>query len=507
MINYILRQTKQEVKMYGVNMHAQVRRDCLVEGLSLRKASKKYGADRRTIKKMVGSAIYKGYCRMKAIKRPKIGAFEDFINEIIEEDKKSPKKQRHTIKRIYDRLKAEKGYVGCYNTVRNYVGERRRIYKEMYVPLTHEAGTAQVDFGEAIAILGGRREKIHFFVMDLCYSDGCYVKAYIRENTEAFCDGHVNAFKFFGGAPDKILYDNSKIAIAKILGQERKKTRVFTELQSYYLFKDEFANVGKGNEKGKVENLVGYARRNFMVPLPKFDDIEELNRYLEECCKRRQEAKQDERLQEDKKAFLKLPDEPFLACSIQAGKVNSESLVRYQNNDYSVPVAYGYYNILIKGYVDKVVIYYKTREIASHKRHYGRGETVYNPLHYLPLIERKIRSFTQAAPLKGWDLPNCFNVLRDKLESKYDNKQGRRLYIQVLRLLEDFNINAVSQAVEYGLKHSLLDPVSIKHLILQQIDKRPAPLKVCPNILTVKNVKPDLSLYNDLIKRGAYARK
>lgn len=490
--------------MYGVNMYAQVRIDCLVEGLSMRQASQKYGVDRRTIKKMLGNAIYKGYCRTKEVKRPRIEGFTEFINDIIEKDKTSPKKQRHTIQRIYDRLRQEKGYQGCYNTVWNYLKEKRRIHKEMYVPLVHEAGEAQVDFGEAIAILGGEEVKIHFFVMDLPYSDAFYVKAYKSENTEAFCDGHVSSFNFFNGVPSNILYDNTRIAVTRILGEERQRTAMFSQLQSYYLFKDLFARVGRGNEKGNVENLVGFVRRNFMVPIPEFKNIELLNEYLEECCKKRQivNGSIKEKLIEEQKVFLKLPDKPFLACNIQAGKVSSESLVRYQNNDYSVPVAYGYHNVLIKGYVDKVVICYKDKEIASHKRYYGKGKDIYNPLHYLPLIERKIRSFAQAAPLKNWELPSCFSTLRDKLESKY-GKQGTRYYIQILRFLEDFQMNVVIQAVQYGLKHSLLDPISIKHLILQQIDKRPAPLdkKDYPAILAVECPKPDLSIYNDLITR------
>ena len=137
------------------------------------------------------------------------------------------------------------------------------------MPLSHLPGHAQCDFGEALVIIGGVEQKAHCFVLDLPHSDGCFVKAYPAETTEAFLDGHVSAFAFLGGVPRSILYDNTKLAVARILGDgRRKRTRAFTELQSHYLFDDRFGRPGKGNDKGKVEGMVGYMRRNFLVPVP-----------------------------------------------------------------------------------------------------------------------------------------------------------------------------------------------------------------------------------------------
>jgi transposase len=158
----------------------------------------------------------------------------------------------------------------------------------MFVPLAHAPGHAQVDFGEAIGIIGGVECKVHFFAFDLPHSDACFVAAYPAESKEAFCDGHVKAFGFFGGVPKSILYDNTRIAVARILGDGvRQRTQVFSELQSHYLFEDRFGRPGKGNDKGKVEGLVGYARRNFMVPVPAFDSFEALNAHLIACCRKR----------------------------------------------------------------------------------------------------------------------------------------------------------------------------------------------------------------------------
>ena len=150
------------------------------------------------------------------------------------------------------------------------------------MPLTHAAGEAQVDFGEALVVIAGVEQKAHYLAMDLPHSDDCFVAAFPAETTEAFLEGHVRAFAYFGGVPTRILYDNTKIAVAKILGgEERQRTRAFSELQSYYLFADKFGRPAKGNDKGKVEGLVGYARRNFMVPIPRVSSWEELNAHLE----------------------------------------------------------------------------------------------------------------------------------------------------------------------------------------------------------------------------------
>ena len=273
----------------------------------------------------------------------------------------------------------------------------------------HPPGQAQCDFGEALVVIGGVEQKAHCFVLDLPHSDGCYVKAYPAETTEAFLDGHVSAFAFLGGVSQSILYDNTKLAVAKILGDgRRQRTRAFTELQSHYLFGDRFGRPGKGNGKGKVEGLVGYARRNFLVPVPSFESFDALNAYLERRCLERMDAKLrshtetiGQRMERDLEALLPLPPAPYDACDKQPGRVSSLSLVRYRTNDYSVPVAYGHRDVLVKGYVDQVVVSCGSEFIAEHPRSYGRDDFIYDPIHYLPLLERKTGALDQAAHYRG----------------------------------------------------------------------------------------------------------
>ena len=239
--------------MKGVELYGRVRHAVRIEGLSERAAARRFGIDPRTVNKMMKFSVPPGYVRKKPPAKPKLDPFIPVIDRILGDDKLRPKKQLHTAKRIFERLRDEHGFTGGITIVKDYVAGWRQRAQEMFVPLVHPPGHAQADFGEAIGIIGGVERKIHFFAFDLPHSDACFVVGYPAETTEAFCDGHVRAFAFFGGVPKSILYDNTKIVVARILGDgKRQRTRVFTELQSHYLFEDRFGRPGKGNDKGKV---------------------------------------------------------------------------------------------------------------------------------------------------------------------------------------------------------------------------------------------------------------
>jgi transposase len=429
---------------------------------------------------MLRYAVPPGYQRQQAVKRPKLGPWVGAIDAILEEDKSTPPKQQHTAKRIFERLRGEHGFTGGYTIVKDYVHTAKLRSREMFVPLTHAPGEAQADFGEAWVVMAGVKLKAHFLGMDLPHSDDCFVIAFPAETTEAFLEGHARAFDYFGAVPTRILYDNTKIAVARILGgEERVKTRVFSELQSHYLFADKFGRPAKGNDKGKVEGLVGYARRNFMVPIPHFKSWDELNAHLEaECRKRRQRRLRGhsetigERFERDRAAMLPLPVSPYEACEKISARVNSLSLVRYRANDYSVPTQYGHRQVWVKGYVHEVVITCGSDVIARHERSYEREAVVFDPLHYLALIEQKTRALDQAAPLAGWQLPECFATLRRLLEARL-RKHGSREYVQVLRLMETFTLAEVTHAVEDALHLGTISFDAVKHLLLCRIERRP----------------------------------
>ena len=197
--------------MYRVDLYLRVRRAVMVEGMSVREASRVFGLHRDTVRKMLAYSVPPGYRRQSPPRRTKLEPFTGVIDRILDDDHRVPKKQRHTAKRIWERLRDEYGFDGGYTTVKDYLRENRRQTKEMFVPLSHPPGQAQCDFGEALVIIGGVEQKAHYLILDLPHSDGCFVKAFPAETTEAFLDGHFSAFAFLGGVPQSILYDNTNL--------------------------------------------------------------------------------------------------------------------------------------------------------------------------------------------------------------------------------------------------------------------------------------------------------
>ena len=466
-----------------MDVYARVRRAVQVEGRSVRRTARDFGLSRKTVRKMLMYSVPPGYQRKKPAARPKLGPWVGVIDQILEDDESQPKKQRHTARRIYDRLKDEHSFTGGYTIVKDYVRQARLRHKEVFVPLAHPPGDAQADFGEALAVIEGVEQKAHFLCVDLPHSDDAFVVAFPAENTESFCEGHNQAFAYFAGVPRSILYDNTKIAVREITGDgERKPTEEFSKLQSHYLFEAKFGRPGKGNDKGMVEGLVGYARRNFLVPVPRAASWEELNAHLVEQCRKRRERKLwghtetiTERFERDREKLLPLPPAPYEACEQRATRATSQALVRYETNDYSVPVKYAHQRVLVKAFVWEVVIACGSEVIARHRRSYEREEMIFDPLHYLALLEQKTNALDQAAPLVGWELPAQFSELRRQMEARL-GKRGRREYVQVLRLLETFTLGEVHRGVRDALRLGAISFDAVKHLLLCAIEQRPPKL-------------------------------
>ena len=469
--------------MFAVELYAAVRKFVFVEGHSQREAAQVFGLSRDTVAKMCRYSAPPGYVRTKPPERPKLGPLVPVIDAILEADRLAPPKQRHTAKRIFERLRDEHGYTGGYTVVKDYVRLSRARSREVFIPLAHPPGHAQVDFGECVAVIGGVQMKLHVFCFDLPHSDAFFLKAYAAETTEAFLDGHVSAFAFFGGVPLSILYDNLKLAVAQILGDgTRKRTQAFTELVSHFLFDDRFGRPGKGNDKGKVEGLVKFMRLNYLTPIPHAPSIDALNARLVKRCLARQMERTGrheqtifERLAADKAVFRELPATPFEACHKVATRVSSQALVRYRTNDYSVPTRYGYRDVLVKGFVDEVVIFCDGAEIARHPRSYEREDYVFEPRHYLALLEQKPGALDQAAPLQGWALPDALSQLRRLLEARM-GKRGKREFIQVLRLTEVFAETIVVAAALEAIRLGAVGFDAVKQLAVARIENRPARL-------------------------------
>jgi len=437
---------------------ARVRRKVLVEGQSKRSVMSAEGLHWETLQKMLSHSRPPGYRRVKPRGR-KMDGHVEWVGRVLEADRQVPRKQRHSATRIFDRLKAERGYQGGYTAVRELVVELKAIQQEVFVPLSHRPGEAQVDFGHALVNVGGVLRKCPFFVMSLPYSDAFYVQVFERECTESFWEGHVRAFGFFGAVPVRISYDNSKVAVAKILGsRDRRLTDGFLQLQSHYLFQEHFCRVARGNEKGVVEGIVRYSRANFLVPVPQVRGLEELNARLEESCRedrrrrlRGQDRTKEALLAEELAVMRPLPQTPFEACRVQATRASNLSLVRFDGNDYSVPVRCAHREVVVKGDCERVRVYRQDQQIAEHRRIWQKEQVHFEPVHYLALLERKPGALDFARPLEGWELPESFGLLRRRLEADHGSA-GTKEYIAVLRLLEKHTLGRLQQAVGLALE-------------------------------------------------------
>ncbi len=390
--------------------------------------------------------------------RPKIGPYLERIGDIPDEDKLLPKKQRHAAKRVFERIQVE-GYKGGYTAVKDVVHELKRTSQEVFVPLMHRPGEAQMDFGQALVKMNGVLRKLMFFAMSLLYSDAMFIVAYARECTETLQDGHVRAFESFGGVPSRISYDNAKTSVSQIIGAHaRRLTNGFLQLQSHYLFEEHFCQVRRPNEKGVVGGVVKFVRLNYFVPVPQVKDFDELNAFLVERCRedlkrtlRGRKGCKKELLTEDQQALLDLPATPFDACKKVSTTVDRLSLIRFDCNDYSVPVRFAHHTVVVKGYTDHVCIFREDLMIAEHARCWDKEDVAFEPIHYLELLERKPGALDHAKPLHDWELPESFSVLRNRLEEEGRN-QGTREFIRVLRLLEKHSITKVSTAIEKALR-------------------------------------------------------
>ena len=340
------------------------------QGRSIRWIAKRMRISRQTVKKYCRGETIPGV--RKEYHRESDVVTEDvksFIEECFRSDEEEGlKKQRHTAKRVYDRLVEEKGFEGGESTIRKAVAELRsdRVSAKASIPLAYDPGDAiQIDWGEATVYICGVKTKVNTFCGRLCYSCDLFVQAFYAQNIESFLEAIQRMFEYFDGVPRRLIFDNAKVAVKEGFGLHARATDKYSLFAAHYSFKPVFCNVASGNEKGLVENLVGFSRRNTLVPVPHINDIDELNAMLlERCLKYRNEHRISSHKQSVRdeynleKAYLqKIPPYRFDTCKTSMAKVNDFSLVRFEKNNYSVPFRYIGKTITVKGYANKVVVY------------------------------------------------------------------------------------------------------------------------------------------------------
>jgi len=450
--------------MRTVEDYEAIRRAYFVDKLSIRAIHRKLGYDRETIRKAIVQAAPMPYTLAKPREAPVIGPYKQRIAELLSESKRQKRKQRYTAHRIYEILCGE-GYTGSEGAVHNYVGRERRKdeYKEKYIPLEFDPGQdAQVDWGEADVLLAGERVTVQLFILRLNYSKVRFVMAFPFQKQEAFFEGHNQAFRFLGGVPRRLTYDNLKTAVYKILsGRNRQEQDAFKRFRSYYLFESNYCNPAQAHEKGGVENDVGYVQRNFMTPLLEVSSYEDLNARLWKACQenlhrrvRGQLAGVVDLLADERSQFLPLPGELFPACVSSPVKPNGYSQVELDTNRYSVPVEHGNDQLVLRAHPFRVEILLGKQVIATHPRCFGREQDVLNPLHYLNLLEQRPGAFEHAKPLRYWrkHWPKDYDRLLEALRTRLPEGRGVKEFIAVLKLHQEHPADQVQQAVHDALE-------------------------------------------------------
>jgi len=473
-----------------------IRKLHFIEGWSIRKISRQLPVSRQTIRKMLQDAEIPKYKLDKSRPSPVMDQYRSILEQWLQDDQVAPPKQRHTATRMYERLRDEYEFTGASSTVRRVVAQLRQSVPECFIPLTAAPGEQiQVDFGHAQVTIAGVNTKVCLFCMRAKYSQVPFVAAYPTERLEAFLEGHVQGYTYFGGVPKQGLYDNAKTQVVKILeGPNREEHEWFSSLRSHYLFDSHFCRPRRGNEKGSIENLVKYVRQHALVPVPTFDSWGELNDFLLKWCDQEKDKHQAE-WAEEQHALRPLPAMAFCAARPQTVKVSRYSLVVADRNRYSVPASYVGQNLLARAYVDRIEILDRERVIATHTRDYGRGHTSLQLEHYLTALERKPHAVTHATVVR--QLPRPFQQVRERMEQAHST--GYKDFLEVLLLMREYSLEEVGQAI-MAIGPPMSNAVSLRQYLTQRIGTQSTPVNYLIAPATQLITATDTHQYDKLLR-------
>lgn len=503
--------------MIAVGVYESLQKKYQVEGKSIKQIARETGLARNTVRKYVRDPKLPAYNRTEPFERPSLGDFTGIVDEILKTDRDRPRKERHTAKRIFERLRDEHGYTGGESTVRNYVAARKRELgmgaRAATFPLDHQPdeAAAQMDWGERTAVIAGVETKVHICCIRLNYSGCFFVQAFPAERQEMMFEGHRRAFEFFGGVPLSITYDNLKSAVKKVLkGRNREEQREFAAFRAQCLFESDFCNRAAPWEKGGVENMVRYVGNNYFAPAPRFDSFDELNADLADWCAEnmlrvpaRRTRTVGELFAEEAPHLVALPKYPPECCKTYGVKASHESIVSHETNRYSVPVAYANRRLTLKVFAFEVVIAAADRVVARHRRSFLRYDYVLEPLHYVPLLDRKPGALLYAKPFKNWKLPAIFEAFHQALLDR-DPLTGGKEYVKILLLLREHTIADLEAALKRAWRLRALSADAVACLLNQQSATQNAnaatlDMSRFPNLADMRAAAPDNSKYNQLL--------
>jgi transposase len=486
------------------------------DGMSIRQISREFGHTRKTVRHVLNHAEPQA-AKSRDRKAPLLGPVEPVIDRILADDEDAPPKQRHTAAQIHRRLRDEHAYPGGYAQVQRYVLKQRRHHRETFIPLGHLPGRRmEADFGHIHVDFPEGRRPVPFLVAAWAYSNAPFVLALPFERTEAILEGMVGAFEFFGGVPKEVWWDNPRTVATLILkGRERQIHPRYAALASHYVFEPRFCMPARGNEKPDAESTVKAVQKRFATPVPRVADLDTLNVFLRQWClaERDRVVKSlagpftiKDRLAEDLAAASPLPRDRFEACVIQpAVGVDKYQSVAFDGNRYSVPRAFAFGMVTLKGFVDRVAIVARGQVVATHGRSLEKQAMILDPLHYLATLDRKPGALDHAPVFRDWSLPACFTDFRTRLERQHGLGAGTRQYARVLQLLAEHPLTRLSNAIETCVREQLDTAEAVirrtRALAAIEAAKRPVPPAPSETFTStqVEVPPPDLGLFNQLL--------
>ena len=505
-----------------MELFEQIRREYEFGVGTVAGVSRKLGVHRRMVREALRGAE-PAMPKKQQRRLRKLDVVRDFIDQVLQADMTAPPKQRHTARRIFDRLSAEvPGFRGSERSVRGYVqGRRQQLgleHREVFVSQSYEWGSeAQVDWYEAFALLSGERVKLQVFEMRSMASGAAYHRTFTNATQQAFLEAHQRAFAYFGGIFRTLRYDNLKSAVKRVLrGYRREEATRFIAFRSHWRFQSEFCNPARGNEKGGVEGEGGYFRRNHWVPLPEVGDLEELNAYLERCCRDDQSRVLAGRSETvgaamlvEQAHLLPLVSEPFDLAEISFPTVDGLRCVRVRTNRYSVPLRPGT-TVEARINADSVELWHEGKRVARHERCYRRQQQILDLEHYLDVLERKPGALAGSTALVQWRQagrwPECFDRLWHELNMRHGRQHGTRQMIELLQLGSGEGWTRLRCAVEQALTLGCHDVAAIHHLMVAGDLDRPRVAAVDIGALArYERPMPVMNSYDQLLGHAAAA--
>jgi len=441
--------------------------------------------------------------------QPKIGPWRDQLDSLLLENEGKSARERLTLIRVFEELRGL-GYVGGYDAVRRHANswrkQRGQALAQAYVPLSFAPGEAyQFDWSHEVVVMDGVTVTVKVAHVRLCHSRMPFVRAYPRETQEMVFDAHERAFAFFKGACTRGIYDNMKTAVETIfVGKDRQYNRRFVQMCSHHLVDPVACTPASGWEKGQVENQVGLVRERFFTPRLRFKTYDEMNAWLLDKCiayaKAHPHPERPERtvweVFEEERTKLVPYRGRFDGFHAHQASVSKTCLVRFDNNKYSVSASAVGRPVELHAYADRIVIRQDGIVVAEHPRAFGRGKTVYDPWHYVPVLARKPGALRNGAPFKDWVLPAALERVRRKLAGSDD---GDRQMVKILAAVLTDGLPAVEAACAQALSESVHSADVILNILARQRDPGPAATIMTPDALKLRHAPiADCARYDQL---------